>query len=85
MIDLLKGENKKKKTAFYLDETLKTKIASKAGDMPGVENDTTLIELQKGDFIFTILSGELPNSVYGIVSLAKSGKMIWDGITYNWK
>ncbi len=85
VIDLLKGENKKKKTAFYLDETLKTKIASKAGDMPGVENDTTLIELQKGDFIFTILSDELPNSVYGIVSLAKSGKMIWDGITYNWK
>ncbi len=85
VIELLKEENKKKKTAFYLDETLKTKIASKAGDMPGVENDTTLIELQKGDFIFTILSDELPNSVYGIVSLAKSGKMIWDGITYNWE
>lgn len=85
VIDLLKGDNKKKKTAFYLDESLKGKIASKAGDMPGVENDTTLIEIQKGDFIFTIMSAEIPNSVYGIVSLAKSGKMIWDGITYNWK
>lgn len=85
VIELLKEENKKKKTAFYLDESLKTKIASKAGDMTGIENDTTLIELQKGDFIFTILSDELPNSVYGIVSLAKSGKMIWDGITYNWE
>lgn len=85
IIELLKGENKKKKTAFYLDEPLKNKIASKAGDMPGIENDTTLIELQKGDFIFTIMSQDLPNSVYGLVSLAKSGKMIWDGITYNWK
>jgi len=85
IIELLKSENKKKKTAFYLDESLKNKIASKAGDMQGVENDTTLIELQKGDFIFTIMSAEIPNSVYGLVSLAKSGKMIWDGITYNWK
>lgn len=85
IIELLKSENKKKKTGFYLDETLKEKIASKAGDMQGVENDTTLIELQKGDFIFTIMSSDLPNSVYGLVSLAKSGKMIWDGITYNWK
>ncbi len=85
IIELLKSENKKKKTGFYLDETLKEKIASKAGDMQGVENDTTLIELQKGDFVFTIMSSDLPNSVYGLVSLAKSGKMIWDGITYNWK
>jgi len=85
IIELLKSENKKKKTGFYLDESLKEKIASKAGDMPGVENDTTLIELQKGDFVFTIMSSDLPNSVYGLVSLAKSGKMIWDGITYNWK
>ena len=85
IIELLKSENKKKKTGFYLDETLKQKIASKAGDMQGIENDTTLIELQKGDFVFTIMSSDLPNSVYGLVSLAKSGKMIWDGITYNWK
>lgn len=85
IIDLLKSENKKKKTGFYLDESLKHKIASKAGDMQGVENDTTLIELQKGDFVFTIMSADIPNSVYGLVSLAKSGKMIWDGITYNWK
>jgi len=85
IIELLKGDNKKKKTAFYLDENLKQKIASKAGGLTGVENDTTLIEIQKGDFIFTIMSADLPNSVYGMVSLAKSGKMIWDGITYNWK
>jgi len=85
IIGLLKGDNSSKKTAFYLDENLKDKIASKAGDLPGVENDTTLIEIQKGDFIFTIMSADLPNSVYGMVSLAKSGKMIWDGITYNWK
>jgi len=85
LIEMLKSENKKKKTGFYLDEPLKDKIASKAGDMPGIENDTTLIELQKGDFVFTIMSADLPNSVYGLVSLAKSGKMIWDGITYNWK
>lgn len=85
IIELLKGDNSSKKTAFYLDENLKDKIASKAGDLPGVENDTTLIEIQKGDFIFTIMSADLPNSVYGMVTLAKSGKMIWDGITYNWK
>ena len=85
LIKTLKNQQKKTKTAFYIDENLKEKIASKPGDMDGIENDTTLIELQKGDFIFTIMSAELPNSVYGLVSLAKAGKMIWDAIAYNWQ
>ena len=84
LIDILKKQHKKTKTAFYIEEPLKSRIASKPGDMDGVENDTTLIELQKGDFVFTIMSSELPNSVYGLVSLAKAGKMIWDSIKYNW-
>lgn len=84
IIDILKKQHKKTKTAFYIEEPLKTKIASKPGDMDGIENDTTLIELQKGDFIFTIMSADLPNSVYGLVSLAKAGKMIWDNIKFNW-
>lgn len=84
IIDILKKQHKKTKTAFYIEEPLKLKIASKPGDMDGIENDTTLIELQKGDFIFTIMSADLPNSVYGLVSLAKAGKMIWDNIKFNW-
>ena len=43
-----------------------------------------LIQLPKGDFCFTVLSNRLPNSVYGTVTLAKSGKMMLDEIMNNW-
>lgn len=85
IINILKSRQIVKKTAFYINENIKSRIANKPGDSHQVQNDTALIELQKGDFIFSIMSENLPNSVYGIVSLAKSGKMIWDGITLNWE
>ena len=85
IINILKSEQILKKTAFYINGNIKNKIANKPGDAFRVQNDTALIELQKGDFIFSIMSADIPNSVYGIVSLAKSGKMIWDGITLNWE
>lgn len=85
IIDILKSEQILKKTAFYINGSIKNKIANKPGDSYRVQNDTALIELQKGDFIFSIMSKDIPNSVYGTVSLAKSGKMIWDGITLNWE
>jgi beta-lactamase class A len=50
----------------------------------GVENDTELITLPKGNFSFTVLSTGIPNSVYGTVTLAKCGKMMWDEVMNNW-
>ena len=47
-------------------------------------NDTEYLELPKGKFAFTVLSQDIPNSVYGTVSLAKCGKMMWDGVMNNW-
>lgn len=31
-----------------------------------------------------LLSEKVPNSVYGTITLAKCGKMMWDEITNNW-
>ncbi|MDZ7548612.1 serine hydrolase, partial [Clostridium perfringens] len=38
----------------------------------------------KGNFTFTVLSMGIPNSVYGTVTLAKCGKMMWDNVMNNW-
>ena len=70
--------------ALYIPDDLKYEISSKTGDKSGVENDTELISLPKGKFIFTVLSMDIPNSVYGTVTLAKCGKMMWDEIMNNW-
>ena len=41
-------------------------------------------KLAKGNFVFTVLSTSVPNSVYGTVTLAKCGKMMWDNVMNNW-
>ena len=84
LIDILRRQQIKNKLALYIPDDLKYEISSKTGDKKGVENDTALIQLEKGDFIFTVLSMNVPNSVYGTVTLAKSGKMMWDNIINNW-
>ena len=84
LIDILRRQQIKNKLALYIPDDLKIEISSKTGDKKGVENDTAYLELPKGKFVFTILSQDIPNSVYGTVSLAKSGKMMWDGVMNNW-
>ncbi|MEG1002632.1 serine hydrolase [Clostridium sp.] len=84
LIDILRRQQIKNKLALYIPDDLKYEISSKTGDKPGVENDTALIQLSKGTFAFTVLSMSIPNSVYGTVTLAKSGKMMWDDVMNNW-
>ena len=84
LIDILTRQQIKNKLALYIPDNLKFDISSKTGDKKGVENDTALIHTQKGNFAFTVMSSGIPNSVYGTVTLAKSGKMTWDAIMNNW-
>ena len=84
LIDILTRQQIKNKLALYIPDDLKYEISSKTGDKNGVENDTELIRLPKGDFTCTILSMGIPNSVYGTVTLAKCGKMVWDNVDNNW-
>lgn len=84
LIDILRRQQIKNKLALYIPDDLKIEISSKTGDKKGVENDTAYLELPKGKFVFTVLSQDIPNSVYGTVSLAKCGKMMWDDVMNNW-
>ena len=84
LIDILQRQQIKNKLGLYLCDDLKVEISSKTGDKKGVENDTEFIKLHQGTFAFTVLSMDIPNSVYGTVTLAKCGKMMWDGISNNW-
>lgn len=84
LIDILRRQQIKNKLALYIPDDLKIEISSKTGDKKGVENDTAYLELPKGKFVFTVLSRDIPNSVYGTVSLAKCGKMMWDDVMNNW-
>jgi beta-lactamase class A len=83
LVDILQRQQMKNKLALYIPDDLKYEISSKTGDKTSVENDTALIRTEKGSFTFTVLSMGIPNSVYGTVTLAKSGKMMWDSITNN--
>ena len=84
LIDILRRQQIKNKLALYIPDDLKYEISSKTGDKKGDENDTALIQLSKGNFVFTVLSTSVPNSVYGTVTLAKCGKMMWDNVMNNW-
>lgn len=84
LIDILRRQQIKNKLALYIPDDLKVEISSKTGDKKGIENDTAYLEIPKGKFVFTVLSKDIPNSVYGTVTLAKCGKMMWDGVMNNW-
>lgn len=84
IIDILKRQQIKNKIAFYMPDSVKQNIASKSGDLDTVENDTALMMVPKGSFVFTVMSKDLPNSVYGMVTLSRIGKMMWDIINNNW-
>lgn len=84
LIDILSRQQIKNKLALYIPDNLKYEISSKTGDKQGVENDTALIHTGKGDFAVTLMSSDIPNSVYGTITLAKSGKMVWDNIMNKW-
>ena len=84
LIDILSRQQIKNKLGLYIPDDLKYEISSKSGDKKGVENDTAIIRLPKGNFVFTVMSSDIPNSVYGTVTLAKAGKMMWDEVMNNW-
>lgn len=84
LIDILQRQQIKNKLALYIPDDLKYEISSKSGDKSSVENDTALIHITKGTFTFTVLSMGIPNSVYGTVTLAKCGKIMWDNINNKW-
>lgn len=72
------------KMAFYLDYDLRKNIASKTGNAEGMEHEVALINTDNGNFVFSLMSSELPNNVYGMISLAKAGMMVWDSIKSDW-
>lgn len=84
LIDILTRQQKKNKLALYIQDDFKASISSKSGDKRNVENDTEFIKNNKGEFACSVMSDEIPNSVYGTITLAKIGKMVWDNIMNNW-
>jgi beta-lactamase class A len=84
LMSILKRQQTKNKIAFYMPDKVRKDLASKPGDLEGVENDSALMTTQKGKFIFTVMSENLPNNIYGTVTITRVGKMVWDIISNNW-
>lgn len=74
----------KSKIAFFLPNQLNEQFASKTGDAQGIENEVALINTPTGNFVLSIMASDLPNSVYGQVSLAKAGSMAYYSVMENW-
>lgn len=85
LLDILKRQQVRDKIPFYMPMREWCNIANKTGNLEGIENDSALITISKGNFVFTIMSKSLPNNVYGVVTISRVGKMMWDIIDRNWK
>ncbi len=70
---------------FYWPKDFQAKTAHKAGSLEGIENDIVLLSSEKGDFVFVVMSRNLPSNVYGVSSLTRVGKMMFDIIDKDWK
>ncbi len=85
VIDILRKSQSREKIPFYIPERVWSKIGNKSGSLDGIENDAALMNLDKGNFVLVTMSKALPNNVYGIVTISRLGKMMWDIIDRNWK
>lgn len=85
IVNILKRSQGREKIPFYIPEREWSKIGNKPGSLNSIENDAALMNLDKGNFVFVAMSKSLPNNVYGIVTLSRLGKMMWDIIDKNWK
>ena len=84
IVNVLKRQQVRNKIPFYIPKKEWTNIANKSGSLNGVENDTALMTVSKGNFVFTIMSKQLPNNVYGLVTISRVAKMMWDIIETSW-
>ena len=85
LINILKKQQVTNKIPFYIPREIQSNIANKGGSLETVENDTALIMIPKGKFLFTVMANNLPNNVYGITTISRVGKMMWDTIDKDWK
>ncbi len=69
---------------FYFPKSYKMKAANKTGSLECIENDTLILNSEKSDFVFTVMSKKLPSNVYGITTLARVGKMMFDILDKDW-
>ncbi|ARC84757.1 D-alanyl-D-alanine carboxypeptidase family protein [Clostridium argentinense CDC 2741] len=69
---------------FYLPHELQSTTANKIGTLKCVENDTALLNLPKGNFVFTVMSSNLPSNVYGLTTISRIGKMMFDMVDKDW-
>lgn len=84
LLNVLKRHQPTSRIPFYLPREVQMKTVNKIGTLDHVENDMVLISTEKGDFIFTVMSKNLPCNVYGVTSIARSGKMMYDMIDKDW-
>ncbi len=85
IIRILKKQQVTNKLPFYAPKQFQKNIANKGGSLENVENDSTLMMIEKGNFLFTVMANNLPNNVYGITTISRVGKMMWDIIDKDWK
>ncbi|SKA83853.1 beta-lactamase class A [Clostridium sp. USBA 49] len=85
ILNSLRKSQDRRKIPFYIPEKEWKCIGNKTGSLHGVENDAAILNTKKGDFIFVVMAKTLPNNVYGIVTISRLGKMMWDIIDKSWK
>lgn len=85
LLNILRRSQNRDKIPFYIPKREWKCIGNKSGSLSGIENDASIFNIEKGNFVYVIMSKSLPNNVYGIVTLSKMGKMMWDIIEKNWK
>jgi len=85
LIHILKKQQVTNKLPFYIPKQVQLNIANKGGSLDTVENDASIIMIEKGNFLFTVMANNLPNNVYGITTISRVGKMMWDIIDKDWK
>ncbi|MEG0308732.1 MAG: serine hydrolase [Clostridium sp.] len=84
IIDIIKKNQFTTGLSFYWPKNVQVQTANKSGSLDEIENDALILNVEKGDFIFAVMSKDLPSNVYGVTTLGTVGKMTFDMIDKDW-
>lgn len=79
MIEIMKGSSGNSQLRQYLPEDLE--VASKGGELDGLNHDVGIVYTEKGDYIFVFFVWDAVDCIHSREVLARASKMAYDWIT----
>ncbi|WP_168190132.1 serine hydrolase [Caloramator sp. E03] len=76
MIDIMKHQLDSSMMRYFIPEEIE--VANKTGELDGIDNDTGIVYLNKGDYIFTMMTRDAKSNNEARFAIAQVSKIVYE-------